>query len=201
MVGQGRSSLRCLNRDIRRPSGFRPAQAPPGAGGRARAINFLAFALIWRVLCSFCAGAQEISAATNLAPPAAVPALPASVDLRPVFEKWGFARRTQGKRGTCSVFAVVGALEFAAARQQRHSERFSVEFLNWAANRIVGENQDGGFFSDLWRAFAAYGICSEKTFPYRAAFDPALAPTPEAVAEARRVWPSASGSIGSKSGT
>jgi len=80
---------------------------------------------------------------------------------------------------------VAGALEFAAAAQQRRGERFSVEFLNWAANRIAGADQDGGFFSDLCRAFAVYGICSEKTMPYRAEFDPDLAPAPEVLAEAR----------------
>jgi hypothetical protein len=107
------------------------------------------------------------------------------VDLRPFFEEWGLAHRSQGKRGTCSVFTVAGALEFAAARQQRRGEHFSVEFLNWGANRIVGEDKDGGFFSDTWQAFAAYGICTEKVMPYRAEFDSALAPTPEVLAEAK----------------
>lgn len=111
--------------------------------------------------------------------------LPPSVDLRPTFDKWRLTPRTQGKRGTCSVFTVVGALEFATAKKQGHCEHFSVEFLNWAANRIAGENVDGGFFSDLWKAFAAYGVCAEKTMPYRAEFDPALAPSPEAIAEAK----------------
>lgn len=111
--------------------------------------------------------------------------LPASVDLRPAFDKWGLARRTQGKRNTCSVFTVVGALEYAAAIKQGHAERFSVEFLNWGANKVVGEDEDGAFFSDLWKAFAVYGICREQTLPYRAAFDPALAPAPEVLAEAK----------------
>ncbi|HOX56240.1 MAG TPA: hypothetical protein PLC99_05060 [Verrucomicrobiota bacterium] len=83
------------------------------------------------------------------------------------------------------MFAITGALEFAAARRQRCGERFSVEFLNWAANRIVGEDRDGGFFSDLWRGFAAYGICLEKDLPYRAHFDPALAPAPAVLADAK----------------
>jgi hypothetical protein len=83
------------------------------------------------------------------------------------------------------VFTVVGALEFAAARKQGHGERFSVEFLNWAANRIAGGDVDGGFFSDLWMAFASYGVCAEKTLPYRAEFDPSLTPSPEVLAEAK----------------
>ena len=111
--------------------------------------------------------------------------LPASVDLRPFFDKWGLPHRTQGKRGTCSVFTVVGALEFAAARKQGHGEQFSVEFLNWAGNRIAGEDVDGGFFSDLWKAFASYGVCTDTAMPYHAEFDPALAPRAEALAEAK----------------
>lgn len=118
-------------------------------------------------------------------PDSATSALPASVDLRPEFAKWGLPCRAQGKRGTCSVFTVVGALELAVARQQHHGERFSVEFLNWGANRVVGHDKDGGFFSDLWKAFAAYGICSEEAMTYRNRFDPALAPTLEVLAEAK----------------
>ena len=143
------------------------------------------FGLICLVLCSVRAAAQESLATPHSVSPGPQVLLPVSVDLRPAFEKWGLAPRTQGKRGTCSAFTVVGALEFAAASRQRHGERFSVEFLNWAANRIAGEDRDGGLFSDLCRAFATYGICSEKTMPYRAKFDPDLAPAPEVLAEAR----------------
>jgi len=35
-------------------------------------------------------------------------------------------------------------------------------FLNWGANKLVGEYEDGGFFSDLWKAFEVYGVCSSK---------------------------------------
>jgi hypothetical protein len=151
----------------------------------ARGVGCFIFALIWLGLCTFRTGATELPATPKPAVPGTAPALPASVDLRPAFDKWELARRTQGKRGTCSVFTVVGALEFAAAKQRGRGERFSVEFLNWGANRIAGEDTDGGFFSDLWRAFAVYGICSETNMPYRADFEPALAPAPEVLAEAK----------------
>jgi hypothetical protein len=111
--------------------------------------------------------------------------LPAAVDLRPAFEKWGLGQRRQGKRGTCSVFTITGALEFAAAKQQQHGQRFSVEFLNWAGSQVIGRPKDGGFFSDLWKGFTAYGICLEKELPYRSEFDPALAPPAEVLAEAK----------------
>jgi hypothetical protein len=141
-------------------------------------IVLLAGTGLLTVFASMALGQEPASAST------AQP-LPASIDLRPNFDKWGLTPRTQGKRGTCSVFTVVGALEFVAASKQRHGERFSVEFLNWAANRIVGEDVDGGFFSDLWKAFATYGVCTEQAMTYRPEFDAALAPTPEALAEAK----------------
>jgi hypothetical protein len=64
--------------------------------------------------------------------------LPASVDLRGEFAQWGLDQRRQGRRGTCSVFATVEALEFAASRVAGRGERFSVEFANWAANAATG---------------------------------------------------------------
>jgi hypothetical protein len=42
--------------------------------------------------------------------------LPPAADLRPLFVRYGLEPRAQGKRGTCSIFAVVGALEFEYAR-------------------------------------------------------------------------------------
>jgi len=79
----------------------------------------------------------------------------------------------------------VGGLEFAVAKRQGHATRLSVEFLNWAANRSCGDSEDGGFFSDLWKGFAAYGICAESEMPYAAKLDPTNQPAPGAVAEAR----------------
>ena len=97
------------------------------------------------------------------------------VDLRPIFQNWNLAADLQGTRGTCSVFAVKGALEYALASQQRSGYRLSVEFLNWASNQTVKEAQDGGYFSDLWKGYEAYGICTAEDGPYRSAFDPQLA--------------------------
>ena len=111
--------------------------------------------------------------------------LPANVDLRPLFEKWGLERRQQGGRPTCSVFTVVGALEFALAKSRPPGERLSVEFLNWAANQGTRGQRDGGFFSELWDGFAAYGICNEQRMPYRAEFDASQNPDADTLAEAK----------------
>ncbi|MCC6445699.1 MAG: hypothetical protein IT210_19870 [Armatimonadetes bacterium] len=113
--------------------------------------------------------------------------LPASVDLRRAFRRWGLNQRQQGARGTCSVFAVVGGLEYAVARKRRKGQALSVEFLNWAGHRAVGRSVDGGFFSELWKGFEIYGICPEDSLPYRPAFDPALEPSGEAQGQARQL--------------
>ena len=102
-----------------------------------------------------------------------------------MFHQWGFAPRRQGSRPTCSVFTMANALEFAVAKRQGHCPRLSVEFLNWAANQAGGDTADGGFFSDLWKGFAAYGVCEEDDMPYQARFDPAQPPGAAALADAK----------------
>ena len=111
--------------------------------------------------------------------------LPASVDLRPLFDQWNLTRSLQKSRPTCSVFTVAGALEFAVAKRQGHAPRLSVEFLNWAANKTCGDDADGGFFSDLWKGFSEYGICTAEDLPYQAALDPSSTPPPAAMADAK----------------
>ncbi len=108
------------------------------------------------------------------------------VDLRPVFRELGLATRAQGTRGTCSVFTVTRAIEYALGKQQRRESRLSVEFLNWSSNRTIGERRDGGFFSDLWKGFERYGICDEEQMPYAAEFDPKRQPSSAALGDARQ---------------
>lgn len=108
-----------------------------------------------------------------------------TVDLRPMFEQWGLTQRLQGERGTCSVFTVAGAMEYALSRKGVKVERLSVEYLNWASNQAAGDWRDGSFFSDLWRGFVRYGVCTEKDMPYQASFDPKRVPTDEAREHAR----------------
>lgn len=112
-------------------------------------------------------GADTGETATNL---------PASVDLRPAFKQWGLPVRSQGSRGTCSVFTMTGALEFALARQHHAGTVLSVEFLNWAANATRTQTRDGGFFSELWAGFERHGICAETNWPYQPNFDAGFRP-------------------------
>lgn len=114
------------------------------------------------------------------------PGLPVAVDLRPYFEQWELARSRQGDRPTCSVFTVVGSLEFAIAKRFGSCPRLSVEFLNWASNQVAGDADDGGFFSDLWSGFAGHGICRADDAPYQRKLDASWAPSPGALVDARR---------------
>ncbi len=120
-------------------------------------------------------------------PPAPLSAnLPASVDLRGEFAQWGLEQRRQGRRGTCSVFATVEALEFAASRAAGHGERLSVEFANWAANAATGRGDDGDFFHNIIRGIQTHGICTESAMPYERKFSAANVPSAQATEEASR---------------
>lgn len=110
------------------------------------------------------------------------------VDLRPRFDRWGLPPRLQGKRGTCSVCTMVGALEYAKAMHEGKGSRLSVEYLNWAKNQIASvRKRDGGKFSDLWEGFVESGICLDNDMPYRAKYDRNRGPSPEARAYAEKL--------------
>lgn len=111
--------------------------------------------------------------------------LPDAVDLRPRFQQWGLDPRRQGPRGTCSVFTVAGALEFAVASRLGRGTRLSVEFLNWAGHQAADRRADGGFFSELWDGYAAYGISPEEALPYRESYDADLQPEPRVLEAAQ----------------
>lgn len=121
---------------------------------------------------------------TDPAPEQRPSPLPPSVDLRPRLHQWGLGERRQGKRPTCSVFTVVGALEYAVAEARGEGVRLSVDFLNYAGHKATGRAVDGGFFHELWDGFEKYGICPEADQPYREQFDPDLEPSAEALCRA-----------------
>ena len=138
-----------------------------GRPGHLFRSRILLGALLAVLLLPAARGVEVGAASTNLA---------SAIDLRPAFQKWGLPLRSQGSRGTCSVFALTGALEYALARRQQTGTVLSVEFLNWASNQATTNSKDGGFFSDLWTGFEAYGICPETSLPYRQNYDPNLRP-------------------------
>lgn len=124
-----------------------------------------------------------------VAPAAQIPvaeqrSLPASTDLRPELERLGLTPRGQGARGTCSVFTTCAAIEYALAQARGRPERLSPEFLNWSAGQAGGAPSDGNFFHNALAGFERFGLCAEELLPYSAQFDPALTPSPEALAAA-----------------
>lgn len=114
------------------------------------------------------------------APKTATKPLPKSVDLRPNFKRWGLVTRPQGNRGTCSVFTVAGALEYAIAKHEKRGTTLSIEFLNWAGHKVANRTVDGGFFSELWAGYEHFGICPEEEMVYQTQFDVNAEPSPSA---------------------
>ena len=113
----------------------------------------------------------------------------AGVDLRPMFKKWGLEPKKQGKRNTCSVFVTTWALEFALSRQLDKAAPLSVEYLNWACNKVINNRtaERGQFFHHLLKSFEQYGICPEQDMPYAQQFDPQSSPSAKARAQAKNI--------------
>jgi len=111
----------------------------------------------------------------------------ASIDLRPNFAKWGLPLRKQGARDTCSVFASVGAMEYALARQLDRGVPLSVEFSNWAGDQVIRRAQDGHFFTSVIRGYQKFGVCAEEDMPYAPEFRAAYQPSEKALAAAREL--------------
>jgi len=114
--------------------------------------------------------------------------LPSEVDLRPQFEQYQLAPRSQGRRNTCSVFVTVGALEFARSRQRGEGVPLSVEYLNWACNQHIGNKtaDRGQFFHDLLAGFDEHGLCRDELMPYDSRFV-GTEPSEEAKRDAKEI--------------
>ena len=138
-----------------------------------------------------CIAAFALCAALAIAPNATRAAEgdePPGADLTPVFDRWNLEIKTQRQRDTCAVFTVAGALEFGLSKRLDDGVRLSEEYLNWAANDANGDWADGATFSQLQRGFAKWGVALGNQMPYRAGFNPAVAPSQTALASARQVW-------------
>lgn len=110
-------------------------------------------------------------------------------DLRQLFEKYGITVKDQGNRGTCSIFTIVGLIEFERANVLNDHTPLSAEYLNWAANQIEGVDADGSFFNYAIDGMAEYGICADDYMPYATRFTEKVEPSEAAKKDAmsRRV--------------
>lgn len=105
------------------------------------------------------------------------------VDLRSRFFEYGLYPKDQGRRPSCSVFAVVSALEFQNAALVGQPEKFSEEYLIWATRRVLGQTrpadvaqttagedpvtaQDAGFsLAEVVTALRTYGVPRQSDMP------------------------------------
>lgn len=104
-----------------------------------------------------------------------------NVDLRPTFFSLKIGVKNQGRRPSCSVFALVSALEFQNGESKGEAEKFSEEYLSWATRKItrrpspaestggsvgVDEDADEGFsLGEVVAALRAYGIPLQSSMP------------------------------------
>ena len=111
--------------------------------------------------------------------------LPEQVDLRPQFAKWKRPPRAQGARNTCSVFVTVGAFEFALSQRHDRAMPLSVEYSNWACNRVIRNStvDRGQFFHDLLKGYEKHGLCGNELMTYEEKF-PNTSPTEAAKRDA-----------------
>ena len=114
--------------------------------------------------------------------------------LRPLFEQYSITVKDQGSRGTCSIHAIIGLIEFERANVLGDKTPLSVEYLNWAANRIEGVDADGSFFHYAVDGMAKYGVCADDYMPYATRFTENVEPSEAAKKEAqsrkegKQVW-------------
>ena len=114
--------------------------------------------------------------------------------LRPLFDQYGISVKDQESRPTCSIFAIVGLIEFERANILGDTTSLSVEYLNWAADMIDGVRGDGSFFHFAIDGMARYGICKDDYMPYATRFSDKVEPSESAKKEAetrkigKQVW-------------
>lgn len=112
----------------------------------------------------------------------------AEKDFRSFYFEKGLYSKDQGRRPSCSVFAVVSALEYEQARRTGRAQLLSEEFLIWATLQLQpGIPIDSGFsFPEVLTALQTYGVPPLQVMPNtygRSALE--IKPSPEALQIAR----------------
>ena len=112
--------------------------------------------------------------------------LPNRTSLIPEFQNLGLSPRAQGKRDTCSLFAITALAEFEYAKNNPAPPMpFSEEFLSWAVNRTRRVNKDQAKFDEAVRGLNTFGITSEEMMPYASTHDPGRKPSLAAIKDPR----------------
>ncbi|WP_309384550.1 C1 family peptidase [Cerasicoccus frondis] len=119
------------------------------------------------------------------------------VDLRPQLRELGLFSKSQGRRPSCSVFAIVGALEFQAS-QEGQPVQFSEDYAIWATRQYLadtpkrraesyGDNDAGFALIDVINALAKYGLVHREDMPntFGSGMERIEPPEPELLEQAR----------------
>ncbi len=113
--------------------------------------------------------------------------LPAKVNLGPEFQKLHLSPRAEGRRDTCSLFALTAVANFEYAKNAPPPhKRLSEEFLIWAANEATGREGDQAMFYEAVHGLNALGICTEDLMPYANVSDAGRKPSAAALADAKQ---------------
>lgn len=89
------------------------------------------------------------------------------LDLRPLYRDMGLFTKDQGRRPSCTIFALISALEFEQGRVSGLAERLSEEFLIWATLQMhPGIPLDSAFnFGEVFAALQTYGVPTHADMP------------------------------------
>lgn len=89
------------------------------------------------------------------------------LDLRPLYRDMGLFTKDQGRRPSCTIFALISALEFEQGRLTGQAERLSEEFLIWATLELhPGIPLDTAFnFGEVFTALQTYGVPTHAEMP------------------------------------
>lgn len=127
------------------------------------------------------------------------PTVKRNVDYRPTYSKLELGTRNQGSRPSCSVFAMISAIEYLQAAKTGRSEKLSEEYLIWAVLKTLGKSSEGigeeaevgvdaGFtLFEVAQALRAFGIPLRSQMPYSLFGDigSERSPSPEIIEDAR----------------
>ena len=89
------------------------------------------------------------------------------VDLRPVFARNRLYSKSQGMRPSCSIFAVISALEYDHVRSTGTPEAFSEEYLIWGFQQIFPGRpiNDGYNFNEVLQVIRKHGVARRSLLP------------------------------------
>jgi C1A family cysteine protease len=128
------------------------------------------------------------------------PDVQAKVDLRTRMSQLGLWVKNQGGVPSCSIFAIVGALEYQTAELTGTAERFSDDYLLWATRKTLNRappavrvstdvnadettQEEGYALTDVVAALRSYGIPTRQRVG--SSYSASQTPSSEIIAEAR----------------